>query len=169
MDESIGNLTKCFLCTERMSNPKFLPCYHTFCCQCIKKLCHGQSSGSVLCPVCKSAFDIPKSGDIGKMRTNVYARELIRVKTELLEARSKLAAQESEAEKLLKKTMTNAEASLFTAKESCQNLCRQLQQTNQYSKLANASRKLEKLEKEMKTLNDQLWKDKQSNLMKGFY
>lgn len=164
MDELVERLTECSICMNRVSDPKYLPCYHTFCCQCIQQLSIDHPSRSVPCPLCRSTFCVPDSGDCRKLPTNVYAEELVRVNKALLEARTKLAAQEPammEAERF-QKAMTDAKASLSTAKESCQNLCRQLHQTHQESnELANALEKLEKSENEIKNLKDQLARDKQ--------
>jgi len=178
MDELIGSLTECPLCREPMSRPKFLPCHHTFCCQCIKTLCENKRK--IGCPLCRSPFNAPYDSDYGRLPANVYAEELVRaghfvseadrkhrevkdeleaVNTALIEARTKLAAQERTMMEVegYQKAMNDAEVSLAAAKESSQNLFQQLQQTQQdRSKLAEALEELRKSEEEAKNLNDEL-------------
>lgn len=82
MDELVVSLTECTLCTEPMSSPKFLPCFHCFCRKCIEKLCcvhEDGGGGAVPCPLCRATFGAPKGGDCRRLPTNVYAEELVRV------------------------------------------------------------------------------------------
>ena len=78
-------MIECSICTETIINPKFLPCLHTFCCQCIENLVtHANNGGELLirsvpCPLCRSPFNTPTGVDIGRFPTNVYAEELVRV------------------------------------------------------------------------------------------
>jgi len=105
----VSRLTECSICTESMSNPKFLPCHHTFCCECIEQLCRSQSTRSVPCPMCRSPFNSTSSDDAGRLPTNVYVAELVRVgamvqdaskaKDELAAVKTKLKASEDGRQK----------------------------------------------------------------------
>jgi len=78
MDAATGSVTDCIciLCTEEFNNPRFLPCHHTFCFQCIENLILSKRpSKNVPCPLCRSMFDVPASS----LQTNFYAEELIRL------------------------------------------------------------------------------------------
>jgi len=101
----VGRLTECSICTELMTNPKFLPCHHTFCCGCIRLLCQSQSgTTSVPCPMCRSPFKAPSGLDAATFPTNAYVEELVRVsgmmqkaakaRDELAATRTKLQASE---------------------------------------------------------------------------
>jgi len=72
----ISRLTECPICMNQMTDPKFLPCHHTFCLQCIQRLCPTQSRGLVSCPLCRSQFNVRA---IDRLPTNVYVAELTRV------------------------------------------------------------------------------------------
>ena len=72
--------TECTICFERLSNPKCLPCSHTFCCQCVENLSSGYKyRKQVPCPLCRSTFDVPADG-CPKLPTNVYVEELLSVR-----------------------------------------------------------------------------------------
>ena len=73
-----GSLTECSICMERMSNPKFLPCHHTFCGECIEKLCRHRSA-AVPCPLCRSTFQPPDGASRLPLPTNLYVEELVRL------------------------------------------------------------------------------------------
>ncbi|CAG2201631.1 unnamed protein product [Mytilus edulis] len=47
----------CALCLEIYSDPRLLPCYHTFCKTCIEQLINkGEEKGKFNCPLCRSAI-----------------------------------------------------------------------------------------------------------------
>ena len=50
----------CKLCTNFFSDPRMLPCLHTFCCNCLKKHFEKEKSDSHLCPTCEVSFEIPE-------------------------------------------------------------------------------------------------------------
>ena len=65
---------------DELSNPRSLPCSHTFCCRCIETWCRQrQRQGRASCPVCNSLFAVPAAGRCSKLPRNVYAEELVRV------------------------------------------------------------------------------------------
>jgi len=73
-----GSWTVCPVCQERLNNPKFLPCYHTFCCQCLETLCHNDLQSELLkCPVCRSEFEPPVDDDCSTLPTNNYVDEIL--------------------------------------------------------------------------------------------
>ena len=76
MDESVVNYTECAVCMERMTNPKFLPCFHTFCRHCIDNLCDSYQHRLVPCPLCRKEFNAANGGELS---TNFYVEELVRV------------------------------------------------------------------------------------------
>lgn len=56
----------CSICTheydEKSHVPRILPCLHTFCQECLKKLV---KSTLIICPLCKQDFDLPQGGIAG--------------------------------------------------------------------------------------------------------
>ena len=91
-DLDVGTLRDCSICMERMGEPKFLPCHHTFCRGCIEQLCQAQSEGAVPCPLCRSPFLPPTSGDFASLPTNVYVEEFASRMQEASKAQGELAA-----------------------------------------------------------------------------
>ena len=54
---------ECPICTEVYTDPRFLPCGHTFCRQCIEAF-----SGRA-CPLCRKPFTLPRNG-VGDLPKN---------------------------------------------------------------------------------------------------
>src|SRR6218665_879463 len=82
--EKLSDLTECSICTEIFTNPKILPCVHTFCLHCLERHGKGKRPGNQMaCPICRNEFEIPGKGlfelpnnffigkivDIGKIAT----------------------------------------------------------------------------------------------------
>ena len=57
---STGLEHKCSVCLELFTEPKVLPCCHTFCLECLKKT--ATSGGQVTCPKCRKVHGIPAGG-----------------------------------------------------------------------------------------------------------
>ncbi|XP_020903826.1 E3 ubiquitin-protein ligase TRIM71 [Exaiptasia diaphana] len=55
------HLLKCQICLETYKSPKVLPCLHTFCLQCLIKLCRPEER-IIICPTCRCESQIPKDG-----------------------------------------------------------------------------------------------------------
>ena len=54
---------KCSVCLELFTEPKVLPCCHTFCLECIKKTATSEKTkGQVTCPQCRQSHQIPAGG-----------------------------------------------------------------------------------------------------------
>lgn len=60
----LENLTTCPLCNETFTSPRFLPCYHTYCENCLKEFIvseiekHGKSLHKIRCVICQSVLPI---------------------------------------------------------------------------------------------------------------
>ena len=54
----------CPICLEQYTNPKFLPCFHSFCSKCLRNvpLELQQGSYTLPCPTCRSPCQLPKQG-----------------------------------------------------------------------------------------------------------
>lgn len=60
-------LIECSICTETFTDPRALPCQHTFCLQCLESTA-GPRPGAMLCPLCRRTFSIPRDGLAGLTR-----------------------------------------------------------------------------------------------------
>ena len=68
---------QCALCLHNYSDPRILPCFHTFCSKCLEMNC-VQPTGktpSVYCPKCFDQSELPSSGVDGLPR-NMYVQNL---------------------------------------------------------------------------------------------
>ena len=70
----------CPVCTNIYTDPKHLPCVHTFCLQCLKQW-HRTSHGgdTIRCPKCQAVSRVPESGDLKDLPTSFYLNGLIDV------------------------------------------------------------------------------------------
>ena len=70
----------CPVCTNIYTDPKHLPCLHSFCLQCLKHW-HRSSHGrdTIRCPKCQVLSKVPDSGDLKDLPTSFYLNGLIDV------------------------------------------------------------------------------------------
>ena len=70
----------CSVCSDIFTDPKHLPCLHSFCLHCLKQW-HRTSRGcdTIRCPKCQAASSIPESGDLKDLPTSFYLNGLIDV------------------------------------------------------------------------------------------
>ena len=67
-DKSLNELLQCSLCSLRYSEPRVLPCQHTFCTQCLAKYYDARQVSSqrkiaaIPCPTCKAIALVPRQG-----------------------------------------------------------------------------------------------------------
>ena len=73
MTTEVGSLTDCTICMEEISDPRFLPCHHTFCLSCIDNLRLSHQNREAPCPLCRSPFN----ESAADLRINVYVEELV--------------------------------------------------------------------------------------------
>ncbi|XP_076470407.1 uncharacterized protein LOC143300541 [Babylonia areolata] len=65
---------KCGICQDVYRCPKLLPCFHTYCRQCLEQLVAVRGS-PFHCPSCRSLTHVPKEGGAGAFQTNMYITE----------------------------------------------------------------------------------------------
>ncbi|XP_022810427.1 E3 ubiquitin-protein ligase TRIM71-like [Stylophora pistillata] len=70
----------CPVCTNIYTDPKHLPCLHSFCLQCLKQW-HRTSHGrdTIRCPKCQVVSRVPDNGDLKDLPTSFYLNGLIDV------------------------------------------------------------------------------------------
>ncbi len=52
----------CALCSQLFSDPRFLPCLHSFCSNCLNKRFGEMKCESYSCPTCDESFVVPSGG-----------------------------------------------------------------------------------------------------------
>ena len=70
----------CSVCSDIFTDPKQLPCLHSFCLHCLKQW-HRMSHGceNIRCPKCQAVSRVPESGDLKDLPTSFYLNGLIDV------------------------------------------------------------------------------------------
>ena len=71
--------TTCFVCQKKMTNPRMLPCLHTFCLDCLKDVASKEEKKpgeDMPCPNCRTRFTIPATG-FGALQENLFLERLI--------------------------------------------------------------------------------------------
>ena len=67
----------CSVCLELFSEPKVLPCCHTFCLKCLEKTARSaRKKGEIACPQCRKTHAIPAGGLAGLLTDFIAAYEL---------------------------------------------------------------------------------------------
>ena len=62
----------CSICTEIFTHPKLLPCFHTFCLQCLQQYVSSFSKDDQFpCPLCRYQATVPEKG-VTAFQTNFY-------------------------------------------------------------------------------------------------
>ena len=70
----------CSVCMTKFTDPKQLPCLHSFCLHCLQRI--QRTSGireTILCPECRQNFRIPGDGDLNALPTNFRINSLLDV------------------------------------------------------------------------------------------
>jgi hypothetical protein len=70
------SLTECSECLETYSNPRQLPCIHTFCLKCVKNFSRDKLPGDQIpCPICRKEFTLPDNG-VDSLPKNFFIEQL---------------------------------------------------------------------------------------------
>ena len=68
----------CSICSNIFTDPKQLPCLHSFCLNCLKqwqRTSHGQDT--IRCPNCQALSRVPETGDLKDLPTSFYLNGMI--------------------------------------------------------------------------------------------
>jgi len=117
--KELDDMTECSICTEAFTDPRVLPCIHSFCLKCL--LSYGkdrQPGDSMPCPLCRKEFTIPDDGLSG-IQKNFFMEKLVHV--------SKLSVGE-EANNVLCDACSGDEASASETSKRASMYCIQCQQ-----------------------------------------
>jgi len=78
--KALDDMTECSICTEVFTDPRGLPCYHTFCLRCLQSYCEDKQPGNRMpCPLCRKEFIVPDEGLSG-LQKNFYIEKLLHVR-----------------------------------------------------------------------------------------
>ena len=70
----------CSVCMSPFTDPKILPCFHTFCLHCLNELQRTSGKhGEISCPECRRKFQVPGSGYPKDLPTNFRMNSLLDV------------------------------------------------------------------------------------------
>ena len=70
----------CSVCMSTFTNPKILPCFHTFCLHCLNELQRTSGKhGEITCPECRRKFQVPGSGYPKDLPANFRMNSLLDV------------------------------------------------------------------------------------------
>jgi len=76
----IDDLTQCVICDNTLTRQKSLPCFHTFCVDCLQQHYADEEPGAdVSCPVCRRIFTIPDDG-VEALPHNFFVENLLDAK-----------------------------------------------------------------------------------------
>ncbi|XP_032238174.2 tripartite motif-containing protein 45 isoform X2 [Nematostella vectensis] len=68
----------CAICIEHFTDPRLLPCLHTFCRHCLEDLAEHSGKGKLVCPLCKVEYEIAVA-DIPSLKVNFPINNLISI------------------------------------------------------------------------------------------
>jgi len=76
-DKELDDMTECSICTEVFTDPRVLPCIHTFCLECLLNCGKDrQPRDRMPCPLCRKEFTIPDDGLSG-VQKNFFMEKLL--------------------------------------------------------------------------------------------
>src|SRR6218665_3972315 len=81
----LTELTDCCICLKTFTDPRTLPCIHTFCFQCLHEMFDKSDKKpgvEIQCPMCRKEFTLPSDGVHG-MQKNFFVAGIIEVRSTL--------------------------------------------------------------------------------------
>ena len=78
--DNLHDEVSCSVCMCTFTDPKQLPCLHSFCLHCLNGIQRTSGvHGKITCPECKRQFEVPGSGNPSELPTNVRINSLLDV------------------------------------------------------------------------------------------
>ena len=86
VEEALRKITAqldCSVCLDTLTDPKLLPCFHSFCKKCLERLVVQDCDGHTLCcPTCRRTTPLPPTGASG-LQTDFHAEHLFEIQETL--------------------------------------------------------------------------------------
>ena len=78
--DNLHDEVSCSVCMCTFTDPKQLPCLHSFCLQCLNDIQRSSGvHGKITCPECRRQFQVPGSGNPSELPTNFRINSLLDV------------------------------------------------------------------------------------------
>ena len=78
--KQLDDIMECPICTEVYTDPRILPCVHTYCLKCIKAWSKDKQPGDKLaCPLCRKEFTLPCNG-VSDLPKNFFVANFLQMK-----------------------------------------------------------------------------------------
>jgi len=78
--KQLDDITECPICTEVYTDPRVLPCVHTYCLKCIEAWSKDKQPGDKLaCPLCRKEFTMSSSG-VKDLPKNFFVANFLQMK-----------------------------------------------------------------------------------------
>ncbi|CAH1802447.1 unnamed protein product, partial [Owenia fusiformis] len=61
-DDEFTDLLECRVCLGNLTDPRILPCHHSFCLQCLQEIARRSFRNSIKCPECRALSTLPSEG-----------------------------------------------------------------------------------------------------------
>ena len=75
--ETLAKQVECPICMETYTDPKALPCLHTYCKECVQQLVHRRTTNeTVLCPLCRTSIHV-EGNNVDDLPTVFFINGLI--------------------------------------------------------------------------------------------
>ena len=84
-EKQLREITKCSICMSVFTDPRVLPCIHTFCFECLKSTSEAAQTrpgDKIPCPLCRKEFIVPEDGMNG-VQKNFFMEDLLEYKSAL--------------------------------------------------------------------------------------
>ena len=79
--DNLDEITECPICTEVYTDPRVLPCGHTYCLKCMKTWSKGKHPGNkVACPHCRYEFYVPRKG-VSDLPKNFFVTKFLQMRS----------------------------------------------------------------------------------------
>jgi len=80
LKRQLDDVTECPICVTMFTDPRVLPCIHTYCLKCIRDWFKDKQGGDkVPCPLCRKDFVIPEGG-LDDLPKNIFVMKVMSIK-----------------------------------------------------------------------------------------
>jgi len=77
--KQLNDIAECPICIEEFTDPRVLPCVHTFCLKCIETYIKEKSAEKMVCPMCRTKFTLPCNG-VADLPKNYFVNDFLQMK-----------------------------------------------------------------------------------------